>query len=176
MKKKNKIKIQTSTTSDFNTSTLIKIIIGVVLVLILTYFIGGLLNGSIKIGGKEKKEKEETVIQYSEIIIGETFTQKENEYYVLYYDFNSDLNNIIESYTYSYMYKQDALKMYTVDLSDGFNKDKVAEENENYINKPSNINDLKVQNPTILKISNKKVTERIEGKENTINYLSNLIK
>lgn len=55
MKKKTKRKLYTTnTTSDIEYSKIIKITIGVVLVLVLTYLITGLATGEIKWGKKKK--------------------------------------------------------------------------------------------------------------------------
>ena len=71
MKKKTKRKLYTTnTTSDIEYSKIIKITIGVVLVLVLTYLITGLATGEIKWGKKEDTKKKEASIQYEEIIAG----------------------------------------------------------------------------------------------------------
>lgn len=176
MKKKNKIKIQTTTTSDFNVNTLIKIFVGVILVLALTYFIGGLLNGTIHLGGKKKKTEEETVIQYSEILAGESFTRNEDSYYVLYGNLESKEFDSIETYRLTYSYKENSLKIYEVDTTKNFNTSIVANKDEIYASKPSSINELKVYGTTLLKFNNHKVVERIEGTEEVTNYLNSLIK
>lgn len=176
MKKKNRINIQTTTNSDFNTSTLVKIIIGVLLVLGLTYFIGGLLNGTITFGNKKKQEPQETVIQYNEILAGESFTRNEDTYYVLYGNLSSKELDAVETYKIAYSYKENALKIYEVDTVKSFNNSIVANKDEIYSSKPSSINELKVYGTTLLKFIKHKVVERIEGTEEVANYLYELIK
>ena len=50
-------------------------------------------------------------------------------------------------------------------MEKGFNKGFLAQEGEEYETNPDNFDQLKVKNPSLLKISNHKVTERYEGKD-----------
>ena len=91
MKKKTKRKLYTTnTTSDIEYSKIIKITIGVVLVLVLTYLITGLATGEIKWGKKEDAKKEEASIQYEEIIAGEVLNRSDSEYYVFLFNFTDN--------------------------------------------------------------------------------------
>lgn len=165
-KKKNQRKITTSN-SSYNNEVVKTVIIlfAVLAVLGVTYVIAGLMTGEIKLGSPKEEEKAPAEIQYEEIIMGEIFNQPGDEYYVLAFDFTS---NYASSYiTYKDVFESDTEnpKIYLVDMEKGFNKGFLAQEGEEYEANPDNFDQLKVKNPSLLKISNHKVTERYEGKD-----------
>ncbi len=165
-KKKKQRKITTSNSSYNNEAVkTIIILVSVVLVMVVTYFIAGLMTGEIKLGSPEEKEKAPAEIQYEEIIMGEIWNQPGDEYYVMLFDFTS---NYASSYiTYKDVFESDSEnpKVYLVDMEKGFNKGFLAADGEEYELYPDNLDNLKVKNPSLLKISNHKVIERIEGKD-----------
>ena len=156
MKRKNTRNYKINTSTDVDYMKVIKIGIGVLLVLSLVYFVTALATGEIKFG-KEATEEEETIIQYDEIIAGETFNRPEEEYYVLYMNFTDTFASYYLSLIDTYETSDDSLNFYTVDIEKVINTDYVT-------------NELKVENPTILKISNSKITETITGRENILNF------
>ena len=170
MKKKTKRKLYTTnTTSDIEYSKIIKITIGVVLVLVLTYLITGLATGEIKWGKKEDTTKEEASIQYEEIIAGEVLNRSGSEYYVFLFNFTDSSASYYLSLKDSYIKEDKALPFYIVDLEKHINQQVVAEDG-NIKTNVNSVNDLKVENPTIIKVKNHKVVESIEGKENILNF------
>lgn len=165
-KKKRPRKITTSN-SSYNNEVVKTVIIlfSVLAVLGITYVIAGLMTGEIKFGSPKEKEETPAEIQYEEIIMGEIFNQPGDEYYVLLFDFT---NNYASSYiTYKDVFEGNTEnpKVYLVDMEKGFNKGFLADEGEEYEQNPDNFEQLKVKSPSLLKISNHKVTERYEGKE-----------
>ncbi len=166
-----------TTTSNTEVSTLIKILIGVLIFLGFTYLITGLLTGEIKLGKKDKDIVTEAEIQYEEILAGETLNRTETDYYVMYFNFTDNIASSYITLKDTYLKKEKALGFYLVDLEKGFNKGFVAQNDENTdkINF-NNISELKVKNPTILKISNHKVVERVEGKDKIISFLEEINK
>lgn len=174
-KKKNKVKINT-TTSDLEANKIVKILIGVLLVLGITYLIAALITGDIKLGKNQEKEEEEVEIQYEEILAGETFKQHASEYYVMYFNFTDNIAASYLTFKDTYSYKENSLDFYLVDLEKGFNQSFLKNEEEEYNEYPDSIDEIKVTNPTILKISSHKVVERVEGKQEVLNYLSEITK
>ena len=69
----------------------------------------------------------------------------------------------------SYIKEDKALPFYIVDLEKHINQQIVAEAG-NIKTNVNSVNDLKVENPTIIKVKNHKVVESIEGKENILNF------
>jgi len=99
---------------------------------------------------------EDTVIEIeNKILASDSLRQAEEEYYVYYYDTTDN-----DSEVYS---KVNALKekVYRVDLNDAFNS--------NFIGEPSgvveDITNLKVSNPTVIKVSSEKIVAFYSGAE-----------
>lgn len=175
-KKQKKNKVNINTTNDLEISKVVKILVGVLLVLGVTYFVAALMTGDIKFNKKDKKEETEIAIQYDEILAGETFKQKDSEYYVMYFNFTDNVASSYLSFRDTYSYKENSLDFYIVDLEKGFNQSFIKEENGEYKENASSIEDLKVTNPTILKVSNHKVVEQIEGRAEVLKYLTEITK
>ena len=146
-----------TTTTELDYKRVIKIGIGVILVLVLVYFVTALSSGEIKLNKKE--DKKETSIGYQEIIAGETYNRKADSYYVLYFNFTDSKASYYLSLIDSYNKQDNSLPFYIVDLEKKIN--------EEYIN-----SNLKVSHPTILKISNSNIVETITGHENIKNFLN----
>jgi hypothetical protein len=107
----------------------------------------------------EENSEQTTVIDYEKILVKNIYTQKEETYYV-FASMPDDTNlSSYESSISTYSELKNSLKVYTVDLSDAFNKKYVSDE--------SNFNDEYpiFKETTILKIENKKITETYEGEE-----------
>jgi len=165
-KKKQIKKYTTNQSSGSEATTIVWILGGVIAVLLVTYCIACLMTGEIKLGKEQEKEKAAVEIQYDEILAGQTFNRDNSDYYVFYFDFTSNYASAYATYRESYIMGLESLPMYLVDLSKGFNQNIVVTDDETtYKEKPEKLEDLKVKGTTILKVSNKKVVERIEGKD-----------
>ena len=171
-KKKQKLNYDRNYGPDNEVFKIVKILIAVVLFLVVFYFLAMIMTGEIKFGNK-KKEEEATQIQYDEILAGETLNKNEEEYYVLYFNFSEKLSTTYLTYRDGYLGKTEHFPMYMVDLEKGFNTKyiKNEEEIEEY---PENIDELKVVSPTIVKVKDKKVVERVEGKDKVKEFLKNI--
>lgn len=154
---------------------LVKILVVVVLVLGLVYFATALATGEINLG-KETKEETEVEIQYEEIIAGEILNRIDTEYYVLLFNFtNDDATNLL-SLKDNYGYVNNSLPVYIVDLDKKFNSILIPLENEEIIEKPSNVSDLRVKDTTLLKVKGGKVTSRVTTFENVEKTFNDLTK
>jgi len=140
----------------------IKILIGVLVFFLLIYLIAAIITGEIEVGGKKKKVTE---IQYSEILAEMTFKQSDKEYFVIFYDFDQKSTELINAIVNDLGQNN---SVYKVDLSKKFNANYLGEETTN--KKPNDISQLKVKNPTLLKISAGKVSKYIEGLDNIKSY------
>ena len=98
------------------------------------------------------------------ILASAIFKQKEDEYYVYFYDFNEDNNmykNIVSS-------KLSSKKVYNVDTSSGLNSNYVSDVSNK---KATGLDDLKVINDTVIKIVGDTIVEYYEKDEiNNIGY------
>lgn len=134
------------------------IILGVLLLFfVILYLITGIfVTKDIKWFDNKKDTSDTTTSTISnKILAKESLRQAEEEYYVYYYDSNkedSDVSNVIAMLSD---------KVYRVDLSDDFNSNFVGEKSGIV----DNIDDLKVVNPTVIKVSGEKIIEFYAGDE-----------
>lgn len=150
-------------------SKAIKITIVVVLILALTYFATAILSGEIKFG-KEEKVKEEVSIQYEEITAGQIFNRTSNEYYVLLFNFTDTFASYYLSLIDTYSQEEDSIPFHIVDLEKKVNEQYVLQEGEGLKDKPTTLVDFKASNPTIVRIKDKKVVERIAGRDKVLDF------
>ena len=147
---------------EFNTNikSILITIVCVLLVLGLFYLL------TLRMTAKgEKKEIMPASIGYEKITVGSVFDIDEKSYLVVLYDRedDSEITNAIN--TYNSKHKND---VYYVDLADGLNKKSVSNEPKTNVTKAS---ELKVKNPTMLKITNKKIEEVFDSKDSITKYL-----
>lgn len=165
--KRNRNKIierQIKNNSTPEVKTAVKIVIGILLFLIVIYFASAIASGEIKL---KKDKNTEVTIQYSEILAEATFKQKSSDYYVIYYEFDSKSISLIESIVSDL---SQTSKVFKVDLSKNFNKNYTSDS----VNKnPKNISELKVTNPTLIRIKSGQVVDFITGLDSIKNYSLN---
>lgn len=105
-----------------------------------------------------KKDNETTNLVTNTILASEIFKQKEEEYYVYFYDYNdedSQISSIVSS-------KLSEKKVYRVDTNSALNSRYVSDDS----NKDAKtIADLKVKAPTVVKIIGEVITEYYEENE-----------
>ena len=139
-------------------------VITVVLVLV---FVGLFYLFAVYITNKPEKIRiPEESISYEQITAGSTFNMSDEEYVVLFYsrENNSDITSKISNYKSS-----KKINVYYVDLDDAINNPVKSDTSNKSATKAS---ELKVINPTLIKIKNGKIAEYIEGQSNVVNYIS----
>lgn len=144
-----------------------KIVITCVIVLVsigLVYLISALfITKELDWFSKEEVKENASSVENS-ILASAIFKQKEDEYYVYFYDFNEDNNmykNIVSS-------KLSSKKVYNVDTSSGLNSNYVSDVSNK---KATGLDDLKVINDTVIKIVGDTIVEYYERDEiNNIGY------
>ena len=172
MKKKELKKIEESKKVDnVNNSPSVKGIVKTFIIVALVFGFFYLLTFILVGDWNTNKDdaKEEVTIQYDEIVAGSSFSMNAEKYIVVYYDFSSDDASKIMSAIYTYEAKSDALRVYTVDLSNAINKNIV---NEKSNKNPKGATDLAVNGTTIIRFRDGKVREYIEGTDKVVDYLS----
>ncbi|MCM1370679.1 MAG: hypothetical protein NC181_02155 [Clostridium sp.] len=165
---KGKIKQRNAHISDENIGiNYLKIVIILIAILAIFYLIAYLVT-------KEKKVNEtvESTIQYSKILVGNMLNLPDDEYYVLIEMENDKYNSLYETYLSTYSNKEKALKYYTIDMSDGFNKQYISNEANLDID---SISDIKFNSTTLLKIKSKKIVEKYTTKEEIIKVSEQMI-
>ena len=104
-------------------------------------------------------EENETLVDNT-ILAKETFMQKEETYYVYFYDYAEEDTEITSSVNSSLKDE----KVYKVDTGSGLNTNYVSEESNK---KAKTLEDLKVKAPTVIKVSGERIIEYYEGDEIT---------
>ena len=144
-----------------------KIVITCVIVLVsigLVYLISALFITKELDWFSKKEVKENASSVENSLLASAIFKQKEDEYYVYFYDFNEDNNmykNIVSS-------KLSSKKVYNVDTSSGLNSNYVSDVSNK---KATGLDDLKVINDTVIKIVGDTIVEYYERDEiNNIGY------
>ena len=144
-----------------------KIVITCVIVLVsigLVYLISALFITKELDWFSKEEVKENTNSVENSILASAIFKQKEDEYYVYFYDFNEDNNmykNIVSS-------KLSSKKVYNVDTSSGLNSNYVSDVSNK---KATGLDDLKVINDTVIKVVGDTIVEYYEKDEiNNIGY------
>jgi len=108
-------------------------------------------------------------IQYTNILYTNVFNRSEKEYYVMLYDFDKPTANTMNYISSNYQREEKALPVYVVNLKDSFNKSIYTTGKSNP--KATKATELKVTDPTLIHIKNKKVVKYVEGMEAIAKYL-----
>ncbi len=151
---------------DIGAKSVIRAVVFLVIIILIFYLL------SIRvINKKNTKVIGEATFNYSDIMLGESFNRNEKEYLVLFYDrSNGDIYSSLSENLDKYNKSDKALSIYTVDMSNGINSRYSAEEsNPN----ASSASELKINGPTLIKFTNNKVNEYVEGTDNINNFLAN---
>ena len=135
----------------------ITIIVVLLVFFVILYILTGIfITKDIKWFDKKDNTTTDDVSTISNKILGvDSLRQSEEEYYVYYYDTtneNSDVTSAVNNLT---------TKVYKVDLHDAFNANIVGDPSGIV----SNISELKVADPTVIKVVNSTITEYYTGVE-----------
>ena len=106
---------------------------------------------------KKEEETKETLAKNT-ILASEIFKQKEEEYYVYFYDFNEKENQI----TSAVNSKLSSKIVYKVDTSSALNNKYISEESNK---SAKTLEDLRVKAPTVIKINGDQISEYYEDNE-----------
>lgn len=146
------------------------VVVGVLVFIALFYLLAiHITNKNANIDSNENNNVNENS-DYSEILFGTTFNRSESEYLVVFYDkSDEEINSSLGGSVMDYVAKEDNLTTYTVDMSNMYNKAYNTTEDTNKA--PSNVDELRINGPTLIKISKGNVVEYIEGLESVKEYL-----
>lgn len=131
----------------------------IILIILLVFFVilyiltGLFITKELKWFSNNSNDDKEVTEVTNKILAIDSLRQVEEEYYVYYYDTTAEESEV--SSALSSLNE----KVYRVDLHDEFNS--------NFIGEPSgvvdSINDLKVSNPTVIKVSSEKIVAFYSG-------------
>ena len=166
MKNNNKkIKEQKYVSEDMKEiSRLIFITLGIVIIVLGLYFL------TDKVALKDKdNETSSSDFDYSAAIVGTMFNRPYSEYYVFLYDATDDNANQYQSLVSTYEAKEEAKKIYFVDLSKSFNSKYLSDKsNPN----PTNPSEVQIKDSALVLIKNGKVANYYENVEDYEKVLS----
>lgn len=143
----------------------IKIIICIILLVVIFYLIYAFASGEFK---KDKDTTENEVvqtIQNEKILASSIFAKLDEEYLVLIYDTTdawADYYTMVYE-DYRLIDNEEALPIYVVDLSNKFNKDIIVGKDEETNPEAQNYSELKVSNPTMIRVKDGKLAKYYEG-------------
>ena len=152
-----KIKTQKYVSEDTKQITnLILITLGVAVVALGLYFL------TDRILSNKATNNSKVEFDYSIATVGTMFNRPYDEYYVFMYQSKDDNVNAYNSLVSSYIAKEDAIKLYTIDLSKNQDDKYLSEEsNPN----PTNSTEVKVNNSALVLIKDGKVSKYYETME-----------
>ena len=146
-------------------------IFGVLIVLVISYLLIGIfVTKTIKFG-KDKEEVTVATTDKSTILIGNTFNQKEEEYLVVIYDMNNKTDKTIETWLTYYSGKHTDITIYKVDSKNKMNSKYIVDSDSN--KEAKEVSELRVIDPTIIRIKNGSISEYIEGESSVKEMLKN---
>lgn len=140
-------------------------IILIILCVIIYLLIGIFITKEIEWFNNETNDSDIDTVS-NKILASAIFKQKEEEYYVYFYNFE-ETNSNVESTISS---KLSDFKVYRVDTESSLNQNYVNEENSNPSAKT--LEELKVKTPTLIKIVNDEIVSYYETEDNIIDGLN----
>lgn len=141
--------------------SLLLITISVLLFLGLFYLLTVVILGDKSDNKKAEEETNEVEIQFDEVLVGSSFSIKDEEYFVLYYEFeNEDINTELSSLVSNYRMSKESPYLYVVNMSDALNSKSISDKSKKDAN---NASELKINGPTLIKFEAGKIDDYIEG-------------
>lgn len=160
-----------SSSFSFEFGKVVKILIAIILFFVIFYFLTVFIL--------ERGDSSSTVIdttpaeadiQYQEILAGNSFSVKDEHYYVLYYDMTAeDVKSTYTNIVSTYEDQENHDPIYTVDMSSTFNKKYVSDSANRGV---EDIDDLKISGPTLIEFQDGNVVSYTEGQEAITEKLS----
>ncbi|MCD8562200.1 MAG: hypothetical protein LRY26_00095 [Bacilli bacterium] len=145
------------------------IILGSVILLVLVFFF-------ITSFVVEKKQKDPLIlqpaIQYDEILVNSILNRSPEKYYVLVAK-NMDNTNLYNAYIQIAKTKENALKVYTVNLENAFNISFLKETPNLSV---TNINEIAFSEDTLILVEKGKIINSFEGREDILKQLEVMVK
>lgn len=157
-KKLKSINYESNDTKEIKSLIIITVV--VVVIAVGLFFLTNYLNN--------KKTSNNTKIDYDTSIVGNMFNRPYNEYYVFLYSSTDKNASTYKGLITSYKDKDDALKIYYVDMNDKFNAAYLSEASNK---KPTDVNEVKIKESALILIKDGKVEKYYESLEDYKNTL-----
>ena len=167
-KKRERNKNHEELTTEDSIKSFIKTFVGVLIFLGLMYLMG---LGFQKLGafdvGYNPPSKEATTFDYEYIPASTVFNRSDNTYYVLFDNYKSDFTS--DSYINKLLEKETKTAVYKVDMSKKENE-RIKGEKANP--KASKYSELSIDNITLIKITNGRISTYLSGSDKIEEYLN----
>lgn len=121
--------------------------------------------------GQNTKETAVTDINYNKVVFGTMFDKELDEYYVYAFSSENTKANYYGALADKYSSKENSLSIYHIDLIDSMNKQFISDDNKTNPNAKT-VEDLKVGEVTLIKISNGEIVKYLENIEDIKNELT----
>ncbi len=161
-KKKNQNKKTEVVNTKIEYKTVIKTSIIIAIIFGAFYLLTGIITGNISFAPEPGVQ-----IQYSEILVGETFNREDDNYLVIYFDSTEEDATLYNTYLYNYQLVEGALKYYTVDMAQSLNQPYKAETSTLNVTKAS---ELKIGEVAMVEIKEGQIANVWETKEAVVDY------
>lgn len=129
------------------------------ILLVVIFFLGAIYLITEKLVKKDKTSNE-VKTTYNEIVVGNSMTQKDTNYYVLYYNPETNIAGYLDSWQSAYIEAKKPIKLYYVDLSKTINKKFMVSDNSNP--NATLASELRLKNGTLIIIANGQITNYVE--------------
>lgn len=163
--KKNKIK-KYETEEQKEVKKFIFVLLGLIIMVVGVYFFTRAFVTKDLFDGKSSEVTyTEGVINYDVAIVGNMLNRPYDEYYLIAFDSENTKVNYYNTIVSNYLYNEDSLKIYHIDLANELNKKYIAAEDETITKKFESIDKLKLGEITLIKVESGKVTKFITSIE-----------
>lgn len=146
----------------------LRVVLIVLIIFVAFYFLTILItNQSLT---SDEDDDTETEFNYTETLVGRSFSLPEDDYVILYYD-KSD-NELYEYYSNlvtEYRSADATHVLYVADMGSGFNKNYISGVGNST---PTSASDILINGPTLIHFVDHQVVEYFEGQDDITNYLS----
>ena len=148
----------------------ILILVGCVLVVFLGFYLFTLHMTKKNSESSNEDITDEVSFSYDTILLGQSLSMSDEEYYVLYYDFDDENSSTYQDLFTNYQSSEEHSPIYQVDMSSGFNKQYITEGESNQ--HPASVSEFAIKGATLIKVRNHEVVDYLEGEESITNLLS----
>ncbi len=151
--------------------TVLKVVSSIILILLVVYYIMAVfitkeIDISEKTSDTEATENNSSSSTTNKIVAANIFSQQEEKYYVYCYDFSDEDDGVAQAVSGA-----SDKTIYKLNTKDGFNSKYVTDGEGN--KNATSLDSLKISSPTLIEITQDKITGYYEGRSSIINFLSN---
>lgn len=122
-------------------------------------------------GDKKNTGTDEVEVQHKEVLVGTSFSIKDSNYYVFYYETGDDeISSDASSLVSKYRSSNKDIYLYTVDMSNALNQGAKSDSSNS---SATNASELKISGPTLIKFTDGAIAQYVEGMDAIEEILNN---